>query len=586
MYVIATAGHVDHGKSTLVRALTGMEPDRFAEEQRRGLTIELGYVWTTTPAGHQLAFVDVPGHERFIGTMLAGLGPSPAVLFVVAADEGWSRQSDEHLAAIDALGVTHGLLAVTRSDLADPAPTLADARARLAHSSLGAVEAVAVSGATGEGLDELRDALDRLVADLPAPDTTAPVRLWLDRSFSVTGAGTVVTGTLAAGRLAIGDTLRAGNTDVVVRGLQTAGDQQHEVSAVARVAVNLRGASVGALARGDALLTPGAWWHTELVDARVDTDDELAAHLVLHLGTAAVPARLRPLGGRTYRVTLARPLPLRAGDRAVLRDPGRHAVAAGVVVLDADPPPLTRRGAARRRAAELAGATGTPVLADEMARRGVADRGHLERLGVPLADLGDVRQVGNHLVDPATWQAWRGGVADALTRWAAEHPLDPDPPLRAFARLLGLPDADPRLAEALVREAGRAVRDGRVAAASGGPALPKAAAELARRLDEHPFTAPEADELTAAGLGRRELAAAERAGALLQVAPGIVLAPDAPERAVQVLSGLDEPFTLSAARQALGTTRRVAVPLLEYLDRQGATRRVDGSLRSLVRRER
>src|ERR1700744_3984365 len=149
MFVLATAGHVDHGKSTLVRALTGMEPDRWAEERRRGLTIDLRYAWTALPTGEQIAFVDVPGHERFIGNMLAGLGPAPGVLFVVAADEGWSRQSTEHLAAIDALDLRHGLLAVSRSDLADPAPALAEARRRIAESSLVAVDGVAVSAVTG-----------------------------------------------------------------------------------------------------------------------------------------------------------------------------------------------------------------------------------------------------------------------------------------------------------------------------------------------------------------------------------------------------------------------------------------------------
>ncbi|HET8767424.1 MAG TPA: GTP-binding protein, partial [Pedococcus sp.] len=137
MHVLATAGHVDHGKSTLVRALTGIEPDRWAEEHRRGLTIDLGYAWTTLPSGEEVAFVDVPGHERFIGNMLAGLGPAPAVVFVVAADEGWRTQSAEHLAAVDALGLSHGLLVVTRSDLADPGPALADAGERLARTSLG-----------------------------------------------------------------------------------------------------------------------------------------------------------------------------------------------------------------------------------------------------------------------------------------------------------------------------------------------------------------------------------------------------------------------------------------------------------------
>jgi selenocysteine-specific translation elongation factor len=163
LHVVATAGHVDHGKSTLVRALTGMEPDRWAEERRRGMTIDLGYAWTALPGGDVLAFVDVPGHQRFLGNMLAGLGPAPAVMVVVAADEGWRRQSGEHLAAVDALGLTHGLLAVTRSDLADPAPAAAEALEHLRRSSLGAVEAVAVSGATGLGLDQLRAALDRLV---------------------------------------------------------------------------------------------------------------------------------------------------------------------------------------------------------------------------------------------------------------------------------------------------------------------------------------------------------------------------------------------------------------------------------------
>jgi len=177
VHVVATAGHVDHGKSALVRALTGIEPDRWAEEHRRGMTIDLGYAWTALPSGAEVAFVDVPGHQRFIGNMLAGLGPAPAVLFVVAADEGWRQQSGEHLAAIDALDLQHGLLVVTRSDLADPGPALAEAGERLGRSSLRDVEAVATSARTGRGLDDVRGALDRLVARLPAPVTQGLVRL-------------------------------------------------------------------------------------------------------------------------------------------------------------------------------------------------------------------------------------------------------------------------------------------------------------------------------------------------------------------------------------------------------------------------
>ena len=168
MQVIATAGHVDHGKSTLVRALTGMEPDRWAEERRRGMTIDLGFAWTTLPSGEQIAFVDVPGHERFTTNMLAGVGPVPAVLLVIAADEGWRAQTEEHVRALDALGVSHGLVAVTRSDLADPAAATEEARDRLAGTTIAGIPAVSVSGATGAGLDALR-ARTRRTCDGAAP---------------------------------------------------------------------------------------------------------------------------------------------------------------------------------------------------------------------------------------------------------------------------------------------------------------------------------------------------------------------------------------------------------------------------------
>src|SRR5579872_5091923 len=224
MYVVATAGHVDHGKSTLVRALTGMEPDRWAEERRRGMTIDLGYAWMALPDGEKLAFVDVPGHERFVPNMLAGLGPVPAVLFVVAADGGWMPQSAEHLAAVDALAVRHGLLVVTRADLADPEPVTRVALAEIARTSLGSVEAVAVSAVTGAGLDDLRAALARLAAALrsASPQDSPAVRLWIDRSFTIRGAGTVVTGTLPAGTVSNGQELALAPTGraVRVRGLE------------------------------------------------------------------------------------------------------------------------------------------------------------------------------------------------------------------------------------------------------------------------------------------------------------------------------------------------------------------------------
>src|SRR5918998_705743 len=239
MHVVATAGHVDHGKSTLVRALTGMEPDRFEEERRRGLTIELGYAWTTLNGGEDtIAFVDVPGHERFFATMLAGLGPAPAVMFVVAADEGWRQQSTEHLAAVDALGLSHGLLVVTRSDLADPRPATEQALGEIATTTLGEVPAVGVSARTGKGLAELRPALGRLVRDLPPPRRDGRIRFWVDRSFTIRGAGTVVTGTLGSGTLTAGDELQLGDRRLRIRGLESLGQPQSDVAAAGAVVLD------------------------------------------------------------------------------------------------------------------------------------------------------------------------------------------------------------------------------------------------------------------------------------------------------------------------------------------------------------
>ncbi|MGI8537847.1 MAG: selenocysteine-specific translation elongation factor, partial [Mycobacteriales bacterium] len=440
MHVVATAGHVDHGKSTLVRALTGMEPDRWAEERRRGMTIDLGYAWTALPSGQVLGFVDVPGHQRFIANMLAGIGPAPAVLVVVAADEGWRRQSGEHLAAVDALGLSHGLLAVTRSDLADPGPAMAEALGHLRESSLGEVEAVAVSGRTGAGLDELRAALDRLVGGLPAPVVDGPVRLWVDRAFTVRGSGTVVTGTLGTGTLRAGDELEVGGRTVRVRGLHSLGTPYDAVSAVARVAVNLRGVEREEVERGDALLTPGAWRGVPAVDLRLSVDPrDLPSELLLHVGSTAVAVRLRPLGPDTARLVLHRPLPLRAGDRALLRDPGRQTVAAGGLVLDADPPVLRRRGAAAQRGANLAGAGGVPDLADEVARRGSVRRSDLAALGVPLGEVTDLIAHGDWLVALERWAQWTAALQAAVDGHAGSAPLEGGLPHEAARHAVGLP---------------------------------------------------------------------------------------------------------------------------------------------------
>ncbi|WP_431975654.1 selenocysteine-specific translation elongation factor [Micromonospora haikouensis] len=583
MRVVATAGHVDHGKSTLVRALTGMEPDRWAEERRRGMTIDLGFAWTTLPSGGTVAFVDVPGHERFVPNMLAGVGPAPAALLVVAADEGWMPQSAEHLAALHALGVAYGLLVVTRADLADPGPALAQARAQLAATSLGHVEAVAVSAVTGAGLPALRAALDRLAARLPDPPADAPVRLWVDRSFTITGAGTVVTGTLGGGRLAVGDHLELAGTgeQVRVRGLHRLGVARDRVDAVARVAVNLRNVPRDRLGRGEALLTPGRFGRTDLLDVRVTGEPaaDLPSTLTLHVGSAAVPARVRPLGVDTVRLRLARPLPLLVGDRALLRDSGRHLIAGGVTVLDVAPPPLARRGAAAARARVLADLDGRPDLAGELRRRALARAGELSRMGVPVTAA---PVAGDWLADPEHWRSLAARLTAETTRYAAAHPLEAGVPVDVLRHRLGLPDR--ALVEALVRPPLR-VAGGRVTA-SAGDALPEPVARAVARVRaeyaDRPFQAPEAHRLAEWGLGPRELGAAVRAGALLRLADTVVLLPGAVDAAARVLAGLPQPFTLSAARQALDTTRRVAVPLLELLDRRGVTRRLPDDARSVV----
>jgi selenocysteine-specific elongation factor len=595
MHVVATAGHVDHGKSTLVRALTGMVPDRWAEERRRGMTIDLGFAWTTLPGGKVVAFVDVPGHERFVPTMVAGVGPVPAVLFVVAADSGWQQQSTEHLAAINAFEVSHGLLVVTRADLADPTKATSEARARLADTSLAGIASVAVSAVTGEGLDALRAHLAELAETLPPGEVDQDMRLWVDRSFHITGAGTVVTGTLTGGSIAVGDTLALASSGrrVRTRAIQCLARNVSRADPVARVALNLRGVNHDEVGRGDALIRPDAWLRTDEIDVRIREVPSAGkgisakSHLTLHIGTAAVPARLRPLGGSVFRLRLATPLPLRIDDRGLLREPSSHNILLGVRVLDPQPPPLRRRGAAARRAADFteivaadAGAAdiGDPV-GDEIRRRGVVTRRQLRKLGV----RGDLPEplVGDWLVDGDLRELLRRRLVEIVDAYAHQHPLELGMPLAAASTTLALPD--PSLVDALV-PSGLAVSAGRVSRTVAGAGLPADLAasveKLKALLEERPFDAPEASKLVELGLGRRELAAGARAGALLVLGGGVVLLPDAPVHARERLSSMPEKFTVSQAKQAWHTSRRVAVPLLELLDLAGVTERLaDGTRR-------
>ncbi|WP_338749012.1 SelB C-terminal domain-containing protein [Janibacter alittae] len=613
--VLATAGHVDHGKSTLVRALTGRDPDRLVQERKRGLTIELGYAWTTLPGGTEVAFVDVPGHQRFVGTMLSGLGPAPTVVFVVAADQGWQEQSREHLAAVQALGITDGLLVLTRCDLAEAgrrARVRSQASRRLAAAGLD-VPAYEVSAVTGDGLDAVRSGLDALVTRMPPPDPDAPVRLWGDRSFTISGAGTVVTGTLGAGTLHSGDRLTLldhGTTrEVTVRGLHSQDSARDEVGPVSRVAVNLR--RTDDVSRSVALLTPGAFPLARVVDVAlvpVDGDEggspgdggaspEVAT---LHVGSADVSVHVRPLGTGAARLTADADLPWRVGDRAILRDPGSRRLWS-VRVLDVDPLPLHRRGAAAARGDALVTAASDHSLADVRVRTRSAEHSALlEQLGTGSPT--DAVAVGRWWVDSTALSTWRERLVDHITEHHRRQPLSAGITVAEAARALRLPvhlrtrdhggnlphEIHPPagdLVRHLVTIAGLSITDGRVHAprAAGLGEAEAGIRAVEEKLRQTPFVTPERRELADLGLGTTQLAAAERLGRILRLPDDVVLLPDGPARAMRVLAGLEQPFTLSAARQALGTTRRVAVPLMEHLDSRGWTRRVDGSLREVVR---
>ena len=572
MHVVVTAGHVDHGKSTLVRALTGQDPDRLVEEKKRGLSIQLGYCWTTWDDVGEVAFVDVPGHERFLATTLSGMGPVPVVLFVVAADDPWMPQSAEHLAALDALGVRHGLLVVTRSDLADPAPALERARTELATTGLAGIDAVAVSGRTGEGLDDLRQALGRLLVDLPRPRADADVRLWVDRRFIVTGTGTVVTGTLPAGTVRIGDTLEADGRVVRVRTVETLGESVAGVTGPARVALGLSGRAAERLARDSVLVTPGAFRAVTVVDVRASDAASLPERPLLHVGSVVTAVHARPLGDEHARLTLGRPLPLRYGDRAILRDPGDRRLW-GVTVLDVDPPRIRRRGG-DSRVEQLRSLDGS--VAAELAVRGLVRRDDLRVRGVGSGP------VPSGTVEAGGWLVARDRADDlAASLLAVVGRRVQGTTAAAAAAEIGLPDA--RLVEALVRPP-LVLRDGRLQVARSEPgALAARALPLLTWLDEHPVQAPDAETLDALALDPDALAAFGRAGLVLRLAPRLVLAAGADETAATILAGLEQPFTVSEARAALGTSRRVALALLDHLDRSGATTRLADDRRRLRR---
>jgi selenocysteine-specific elongation factor len=352
--IIATAGHVDHGKSSLVEALTGTNPDRFEEERIRGLTIDLGFAHTTLPSGAGISFIDVPGHVRFLRNMLAGVGGVDACMFVVAATEGWKPQSEEHLRILELVGISHGVIALTKVDLVDDEWRQLqemDLRDRLAGSFLADAPMLPVSATTGQGLGELRSALDDLVDSTPTAADRGRPRLWVDRVFAAKGSGTVVTGTLTGGSLTVDQQVRAAAHDVRIRAVQSHGHSEQSIGPGNRVALNLVGVDHTELERGDAVIVPEQWRPTRRVDASLHVLPAIGHEVTrrgayfAYIGSGEFPVKVRvlgtdsiPPGGDGFvRLHLVRALPLTPGDRYVLRESGRDETVGGGEVLDIAP---------------------------------------------------------------------------------------------------------------------------------------------------------------------------------------------------------------------------------------------------------
>ena len=559
MTVVATAGHVDHGKSSLVLALTGTDPDRFEEEKRRGLTIDLGFAHTTLPSGAELSFVDVPGHVRFLRNMLAGVGGVGACVFVVAATEGWKPQSEEHLRILELLGVEHGLVALTKVDLVDDdLLELAgmDVADHVEGTFLEGAPVVAVAATAGRGLDELRDALDELLVRAGAVADRGRPRLWIDRVFAARGSGTVATGTLVGGALHADETvaIEPGGRSARIRSIQTAGRTVERIGPGERVALNLSGVDHGELERGHAVVEPGRWHLTARVDASLDVlasldhDVSRRGAYVAYLGAGEHAVRLRVLGDDaiapgtrgSVRLFLPAALPLLPGDRYVLRESGRDETVGGGEVLDVAPVLRASRAAPDRSVERV------------VRERGWVDAGELERL------TGEV-------VEPTlgSWVTTPEAVAATVESVVAR--------VEAAGTGIDLAAFDER-----ERAAIEATDD---LVVDAGLVLP---ADAVDPYVDHPFlaellaggfTPPSADDVD-----RNDVRELVRRGHVVQ-RDGVVFhertIADAADVARSLLEADPEGFTVAQFRDATGASRKFTLPLVTELDRRGITRRRD-----------
>ncbi len=558
MPVVATAGHVDHGKSSLVQALTGTDPDRLEEEKARGLTIDLGFAGLTLPSGRRLSFIDVPGHIRFIRNMLAGVGAVDGCVFVVSATEGWKPQSEEHLRILDLLGIERGVIALTKVDLVDDElRELAelDVTDHVEGTFLADAPIIGVSAVNRVGLASLSDALDRLIDDTPPPEAGSRLRVWVDRSFSPAGAGTVITGTTTGAGLAVGDDvdLVPGDLGARIRGLQSHHEQRERIGPGERAAINLVGVNHRDIGRGHAIVRRDEWHHTDRIDAELRVLDALGHRVsrrgayAIYIGSAELSVRLRVLGPEAIapggtgliRLHLDRPMPLIPGDRFVLREQGRDETVGGGQVLDVEPLVAAAKARPDRSVERL------------VAERGWVDIEHLERIsGVRVEP-----DVGRWVVHPPELTAAVGALRLALDDAGAEG-----------VDLASLDDRGRAMLE-LIEEA--QVSGTRVVL--GEPPDPFADLPWLADLDADPFQPPPPDDVDRAAV--RELI---RRGHVIEH-EGVMFSAGAVRRAAATvrdeLATAPEGLTMAQIRDALGTTRKFALPLIGILDRNGATRR-------------
>ncbi len=611
MHTIGTAGHVDHGKSTLIEALTGIDPDRLPEEKAREMTIDLGFAWLRLPSGAEVSIVDVPGHERFVHNMLAGVGGIDLALLVVAADEGVMPQTREHLAILDLLEVRHGVVAITKKDLVDEewlALVSLEVEEALRGTCLEGAPLVACSAVSGEGLDELVRVLERELERTPPKRDVGRPRLPIDRAFTRPGFGTVVTGTLIDGSLTLGQEVEVvpGGLRSRVRGLQSHGRPLEKAPPGRRTAVNLPGIAVDDLERGMVVTVPGWLQPTTTVDVRLRAVPYLRRPLrhnlevTFHTGAAEAPGRLLlldadevPPGGMAWaQVRLARPVACVAGDHFVVRDPNGTLGGGRIVEVHArrhrrhHAPTLERlarleSGPPEERL-QVALAGGLVSLREAALAAGLSleqARAETERLvaqGRAVALARGPLGADTLVAAAPVLAALLSRVRDALAAYHRQWPLRRGMPREELRSRLGLPQ---RQFEAVV---GRWAEEGALREEGGTLALPE------HRPTPSPEQARQAEEFLSAlraspyhppppsGVDAEVLAYLEAEGKAVRVSPDVVFAADAYREMVQRVTEAirrQGSVTLAQVRDMLGTSRRYAQALLEHLDAQGVTLR-------------